>query len=459
MEELVMAIPAWLPKLSARDEKVRAANGLTHKKDGWYKSVAGKPRYICKPCSVSEVTAILPARIDAIRAKLGGGFGTISVARGTMSLEQVVDAYQAWLYQRLTTGHPKKLARRTYDDAMTTIFSFAEIAGPQKPADAVGPIDFSAYARTELAGKAASTIRRRMIYIEAFANWAAPGSRKAGLLMRPWRYGADFRKPSDHEISRSAADSDKTYSPEQIRRAFLRVSRNRMLRAVGWLALCGAFAPKDLGTLPEKIVDLDCGYIRFPRGKTGVGRLCWLPPCARMAVKRYLDNRGVECCATAEGLLFRSSTGLPYFREPTGEDTGSRYDSIGNQWSKIVGLPLSGLRSTFATLADDWPDQRAVDVVLGHLSGHSMSVRRSHYAKKLNPERVRRLVCAVLPLAFGRKIPAPAAEREETPQPLPPAPTRHGSAATATPQKSKSGNAGSSSPAAVRPSRKSRLAE
>jgi len=400
-----MKRPPWLPKLTGKDERTRAAHGLTPKIDGWYKSIDGDTRYICKPCPVPEVALLLPARVDAIRERLkGAGAPQQRVTAGTLSLEDVAAAYLEWLYQRHTTGVPRKLARRTYDDNVLVVGKFVEIAGPSKPADAVGPAAFSAYARQRLAGKAPNTVRREVQYLEAFANWAAPGSRKAGLLLRPWQYGQDFAKPSADEISASAADSDKAYSPAQLRGAFLAVKGSPLLRAVGYVALCAAMQPKDLGLLPEAVLDLDAGLIRFPRGKTGVGRLCALNRAAVLAVRAYLKVRPAASEDAAEPLLFRTVNGKCCYREGTGEGARGRTDRLGCEWSAATGLPLSGLRSTFATHADAFPDQRAVDTVMGHKSGHSgRSVRSKHYAKRVDPERVRKLLAFVWPLAWGRK--------------------------------------------------------
>lgn len=414
----------WLA-LGARDEKLRAAHGLIPKEDGWYKTFDGRTHYICKPCPLADAVAKLPLRIEAIRARRSGrSTPTVAVA-GTLSLEGLADAYEAWLWQRLTTGVPRKLARRTYDDAIAVVGEFVECAGPHKAADAIGPVEFSDYAVAHLSNIAASSVRRKVIYIEAFANWAAPGSRKAGLLTRPWQYGADFRKPADADIVTSAADSDKAYTPDQLRKAFLAVRKNKLFRAAGWLALAGAFQPKDLALLPESCIDLDAGYIRFARGKTGVGRLCWLPPCARIAIRHYLADRADSANDDAAKLLFRSERGLPMYRDAEGRESGSRYDAMGSGWNKLTGLPMSGLRSTFATLADDNADQRAVDIVMGHKSGHVRSVRNTHYAKRFSPQRVERLVSAVISLAFGRKIrgspPQPDAAPDAWPAPAVPA--------------------------------------
>jgi integrase len=189
-----------------------------------------------------------------------------------------------------------------------------------------------------------------------------------------------------------------------MRGAFLAVKRSPFLRAVGYVAFFGAMQPKDIGLLPEALLDLDAGLVRFPRGKTGVGRICHLPPFAVLAVRKWLAVRPSKCLAEAEGLLFRTNEGRPCYREPTGEDAGCRTDAISRHWSAVTGLPVSGLRSTYATIADAFPDQRAVDTVMGHKSGHeSRKVRSKHYAKRVDPERVKSLARYVWPLAMGRK--------------------------------------------------------
>lgn len=398
-----MKLPPWLKKLTRTEERQRAAKALTPKRDGWYKWVAGKVRYICKPCGALEAVAVCDERVKAIEADIASK--VIPVVSAGLTLEGLAELYIAWLKQRLETGIPRKLSRRTYDDIIETLDRFVEIVGPAKFAEMIGADDFSRFARSRFAGRAASTIRREMIYIEAFANWAAPGSRKAGHLSKPWKYGPDFVKPSEDQLSLSAADSDKSYTPAQLRHAFLTVKNSPMLRAAGWIALCGAMQPKDLALLPEANVDLKAGLVSFPRGKTGVGRMAWLTPAAVLAVKTFLKTRSLKCQPEAKGLLFRTKAGLPCYREKGGDEPSGRHDYFGKKWSRLTGLPLSGLRSTFATVADDYADQRAVDVVLGHKAGHAArKIRSKHYAKRFKPERVKQLVSCVVSLAFGRAL-------------------------------------------------------
>lgn len=381
----------WLAKLGARDEKIRAAHGLIPKRDGWYKSIDGRTRYVCKPCPLTDVLKVLDARVEAIKARHER---RVQILPGVIQFNDLAEAYLTWLRQRLTTGYPKKLSRRTYDDNVAVLDEFVETIGPTEFAEQLGPADFSRYAVKHLAGRAPSTIRRRMIYVDAFAAWAV----KAGHLTRPWKFGPDWRKPSDSEITTSAADSDKAYSPAQLRDAFRRVRKLPLLRAAGYLGLCCAFSPKDVAHLPESAVDLATGFVTFPRGKTGVARLCWLTPRARVVLRRYLMQRPDACGPTAKGLFFRTANGLPYYRDAADDSGSNRFDGIGNRWSKLVGLPFSGLRSTFATRADAEADHRAIDTVMGHVS--RQSIRSRHYAKRIDPQRIESLTRRVVAWAL-----------------------------------------------------------
>lgn len=399
-----MKLPDWLPKLTRHDELLRAANGLCPKRDGWYKSVDGKTRYICKPCPVKTAAGLLGKRLVEIRDKEAGVDRVRRVRPGRLTLDGLAEAYGAWLWQRLTTGIPRKLSRRTYDDAIAVIDRFVDVAGPDRPASEIGPDDFTRYAQNRFVKRAASSVRREIIYIEAWARWASPGIRRAGLLDHPWNFGPDFEKPSDSAIAHGAAETDKSYSPDQLRSAFRAVRRSAIYRAAGLLGLNCGFLARDVATLPISAVDLQSGVIRFARGKTGVARLCVLWPWTVRAMRKYLGVRPNTTNPEASGLFFATANGLPYSRSSAdGMDPGRQYDGIGNRWHKLTGLPFSGLRSTFATAADDWSDQRAVDLVLGHRSHES--IRSRHYAKRFEITRIENLAWHVWPRVLGRKSP------------------------------------------------------
>jgi integrase len=391
--------PAWLGRLTAKEEHQRKAAGITPYSDGWYKSIGGATRYLFKPMPLADALALLPGRLAELR---GTAPQTIRVAASSLTLEALVEMYLAWLLVRVQTGMPKKLVRRTYDDNVKVLNSFVDVTGPTRLAATLGPSDFSGYVAARLAGRAKSTVRREMIYVDAFLKWAGPGRKGMNLIPVP-DVGPDWQKPSEDEITTAAADSDKAYTVAQVQMAFAAVNRLPMLWAAAHLGLNCAFIPRDVALLPESAVNLETATITFPRGKTGVGRLCWLVPNTVQALKEYLAVRPAKCNPSAQGLFFRSKFGLPYARHiPNAEkpgDSGIDYNSLTGQWGKHVGLPFSGLRSTFATWADGMADQRAVDLIMGHRN--KGTVRTKHYAKRFDPARARAVAEAVWLAAFG----------------------------------------------------------
>lgn len=397
-------VPGWLKamKPTAKDEKIRAALGLYPKADGWYKSIGGKTRYICKPSRVTFAR-------DAMEAKAAALAGRTPVVAGhTLTVEQLVETFLARMLDRVRAGD---MARQTYDDYVRTLARFADTIGGERLAASIGPDDFSMYMK-DLAKRPPSTVRREVQYIDRLFNWAGPGKRYMNWLPFVMR-GPDWNKPSDEEIAVHAADSDKAYSPAQVAAAFKVVKDNPLLNAAAHLGLMCAFTPKDVGTLPEASVDLDAAEIRFARGKTGVARLCPLLPPAVDALRAYLEyrRRFKSVKPAAAGLFFRTREGMPYdrwFGSGDGDESnaGHRDNLLSRRWTTAVGLPFSGLRSTFATHADDWSDQRAIDVVMGHKVGKVGRHIRKHYAKQFSPERARELVEVVWLRAFGKAVPS-----------------------------------------------------
>lgn len=415
-----MKLPPWLKPLNVREEKKRAAEGLTAKRDGWYKSVDGKVRYIAKPMTVTDVLSLLPARLKAIRQANPTNPRTLARLIEEITVERLVENFLAAQFQRVGKDH-HGMRRRTYDDYVRTLAKFAECVGRNRIAAGIGPSDFSKYMAT-IDARAKTTIRREVQYIDRLFNWSGPG--KNGMNWLPFiNRGPAWIKPSAEESREGIFKTDKALSPSQLHEVFELARDNPALNAFAHLALNCAFIPKDIAELPDdpRIVDLDNAEIRFARGKTGVSRLCPLMPETVKALRRYIefrDNSEVE--NHAQGLFFRTRQGRPYYcvyvDQENPDDAGFENNNVSRYWSRKIKVPLSSLRSTFATFADDWHDERAIDVVMGHKVGRTgRHIRQSHYAKKFKPERARALVEYVWKTAFPAAaaiVPSIPADRE-----------------------------------------------
>jgi hypothetical protein len=399
----VVLLPDWLPELGKKQEDLRAGHGLIPKADGWYKTVGGKTRYVCKPLPLDQALGELARRFPHAAAPPEPGPPTVA-----LTLERLIEMYLARQLLRVQTGRPKKLARRTYDDHAGVLFRFAEVVGGYRDANGLLPEDFAKWGQSYKAGTAISTIRREFSYLSTFFVWAAPGRKGMGLIPAPPNFGADWLRPTDDQLRVDLAKRDKAMLPKQIKAVFKAVKPHPLLNAAAHLGLNGGFIPIDIATLPDAAVDLRAREITFPRGKTGMGRYCWLMPGTAKAMRDYLKvrpPRKPEC----EHLFFVNGDGGPLARDHVDEsDPGapvSDSNALLREWYR-AGVPgaFSGLRSTFATIADNtWDDERAIDTVLGHKVGRKQGhVRSTNYSKYFNPRRARELCEHVWRLAFGR---------------------------------------------------------
>lgn len=381
-----MKIPNWLGSLNKKDEHARAAAGLWPGKDGWYKTINYKKRYIARPMPLADVLKLLPARIEEINGR--GEARPARMATNSTSIEGLAEMYIAHLWQRHTTDKPRKLRRRTYDDYVDTLGRFVEIVGPGLPAAAVHPSWFSKFMRS-ISHLAATSRRRDLIYLSAFFTWAGPGQRAMNFYKSPVQFGPDFIKPDETQLREGRKTYSTLYTPERLRAALDAVAPSPLLYAAALLALNCAFLPEDIATVPMSALNLDTGVCEFPRDKTGIERKSVLMPETIAAVRRYLLDRPLE--AGADLPLFLNDAGRPFsVRRATGpEAREGRGHALAKYWGQITGCPFKGLRTTFSTHADDAIDQAAVDLVMGHAG---KSVRGKFYVKHFSPDRLRVVV-------------------------------------------------------------------
>lgn len=398
-----MEYPAWLGELNKRDEATRRAHGLLPTKDGWYKTIRLKKRYIARPMPLADAVKILPAKIADIEGRTEERIARVST--GSTTIIELVEMFLAHLWQRHMTGVPRKLSRRTYDDYMDTLSRFVETVGPKTIAIAAEPSWFTRFSRT-IAKKASSSRRRDIIYLTSFFNWAGPGRHSQNFYRTPVNFGPDLVKPDEGKLRQEMAESSTLYESRDYFTALMAVRECPLLYAVGLMALNCAYLGSDITAIPESAVDLETGVVEFPRPKTGIQRKCVLMPETSHALRKYLQFRG----PAAEGVpnLFVRADGKPFsIRRQRDADQPSHHgNAVGKAWSDVTGLPIKGLRTTFATLADGHSDQRAVDLIMGHAE---KSVRAKHYVKSFEPERLAAVVSYVW-LQFVSALPLPAGE-------------------------------------------------
>jgi integrase len=110
--------------------------------------------------------------------------------------------------------------------------------------------------------------RARVVFNYAYKN---------GLIDRPMRYGEGFRRPSKKTLRLVRAErGPKMFEAAELRNMIDRAGQP--MKAMIFLAANCAYGNEDVAKLRFKSVELEKGWIDYPRPKTGIARRCpfWL---------------------------------------------------------------------------------------------------------------------------------------------------------------------------------------
>ena len=152
-------------------------------------------------------------------------------------------------------------------------------------------------------------------------------------IEKPVRFGKAFRKPSkrvlrQHKAQRETENGKKFFEPSLIR---------KMLNAAdvhaGAMILLGincGFGNADCGKLPMLALDLRCGWVSFPRPKTGIPRRCKLWAETVKALRESLANRTAPKDEKHDGLVFITKYGQPWFKD------SSSTNPVSQQFRKLL---------------------------------------------------------------------------------------------------------------------------
>jgi integrase len=211
---------------------------------------------------------------------------------------------------------------------------------------------------------------------------------EAGLIEQPVRFGPTFKKPGRKVLRiERAKRGTKMLEAVDIRRILK--AAPMPLRAMTLLGVNCGFGNSDIRALPLAALDLDKGWIDFPRPKTGIERRCPLWPETVAALREAIAGRPKPKQSEAKGLVFVTRCGEPWGSRPKlaadgEEQRGVFHDPISGEFRKVLktlklhrkGLGFYSLRHVCETIGGDSRDQVAVDFIMGHSRNDMASVYR-----------------------------------------------------------------------------------
>jgi integrase len=209
-----------------------------------------------------------------------------------------------------------------------------------------------------------------------------------GLIEKAVRYGSEFNKPSMAVLRRHrATGGERMLEPEQLRKII--DAAPVPLRAMILLGLNGGLGNFDCASLPMSALNLETGWLVYPRPKTGIVRRVPLWPETVETIRAALAERPTPADFESCGLVFLTAIGTPWIR-PSAD---YRSDHLTKRFIELLQrlglhrarLGFYSLRHCFRTAADSARDTVAIDLIMGH-ADPSMG---PHYHESVEDERLK----------------------------------------------------------------------
>jgi integrase len=338
----------------------------------WCKKIRGKLHYFGKWDDPDGALKKYLAEKDALHAG--------RVPRPDAEAMTVKDMCNQFLNAKQAAVDAGELSPRTHVGYREACEEIVSGFGKRRLGSDLGPQDFAGL-RDRLAKKygphrLGATIQCiRSVFKYGFDN---------ELIERAVRFGAGFKRPTRKTLRLHHAEQGvRLFSREEIRRMLAGVQ----LKAMILLGINCGFGNADCGNLPKTAVDLDGGWIDYPRPKTGIPRRCALWPEAVESLRGVLASRKELKDEADPGLVFVTKYGMRWAKDsnarPLSRETGKLLKRLGINGRK--GLGFYTLRHTFRTVADETKDSVACDFVTGHETPHMSSV----YRKRIADERLK----------------------------------------------------------------------
>jgi integrase len=292
----------------------------------------------------------------------------------------VKDAANAFLNAKQALVDVGELAPRTWVEYKSIADELVAHLGKRRLVSDLDPSDFASL-RNKLARKwGPYRLKKAVQYVRSIFKY----SFDAGLIDRPVRCGPDFQGPSMKTLRlHRARQGPKLFTSEEVRR--LVGAAGRVLKAMILLGINCGFGNTDCGNMPLAALDLETGWVEYPRPKTGIPRRCPLWPETVQALKDAQAQRPTPRSAEHAALAFITKHGLPWAKDIPDSPVSKEMRKL------LDALDINGhrnfytLRHTFRTVADEAKDQPAADFIMGHESGHMSGV----YRERISDERLR----------------------------------------------------------------------
>ncbi len=305
--------------------------------------------------------------------------------------------------QHVDTG---ELSVRSWGDYYGTCETLVAEFGRGRIVDDLRPEDFGSLRKRFAKNNGPVRLGNEIQRTRTILKWAFDSE----LIERPVRTGPDFRKPAKHVVRKARrVAGPRMFEPNELQTML--DAAQPQLRAMIYLGLNVGLGNNDCGSLRMANVDLEAGWLDYPRPKTGIPRRCPLWAETVEALRAAIAERPEPVNDDDADRVFLTVKRLPWTADAKMRDddkgTGPRVDAVTQAFKRLLlslklhrhGLGFYTLRHIFETIAGGLADQVAVDAIMGH-ADHSMA---SHYRERIDDARLQAVVDHVHDWLFPAK--------------------------------------------------------
>lgn len=285
------------------------------------------------------------------------------------------DLCNAFLTHKRHQSQVGEIEPRTFHDYYTCCERLLLHLGKSTAVANLRPEDLLRYRRKLSDTCSASTVGVEVSRVRVLLKYAF----ESGLVDRPIRVG-EFKRPAKAVMRRErAAKGARMFEAHELQTILGAVEGQ--LKAMVLLGCNAGFGNMDCARLPIAALNLESGWVDFPRPKTGIPRRCPLWPETVEALREVLADWMPPKDEKYAGLVFLTHRGGAWYQK----DKPS--SALGHEFGKVLdrlglhreGVGFYGLRHTFQTIADQIGDYLATRKVMGHSDGSISDAYRERF--------------------------------------------------------------------------------
>jgi integrase len=338
----------------------------------WAKKIRGKMHYFGPWDDPDGALAKYLEQKDALHA--GRTPGPDPAA---LTVKDVANHFLNARKQALDAG---ELSPRTWGDYRSIMDMLVAGMGKHRVVVGLAPADFAAL-KAKLAKRNGP---HRMCTVVQVIRSAFKHAYECGAMDRPMRFGPQFKRTSKKTLRlHKAKQGAKLFTAEEVRQ--LIAAAGPAMKAMILLGINAGLGNTDCGAMPQSAVNLDTGWIDYPRAKTGIPRRCPLWPETVEAIREALAKRPAPKSPDHDGLVFVTKYGLPWTKDDSSGPVTQEMRKLLRKLGINGHRNFYTLRHTFRTIADEAKDQPAADYIMGHEVPHMSSV----YRETISNERLK----------------------------------------------------------------------